>query len=288
MAQAALGAEPVIWRRAADDSRVADLRLDCAQPPPVGGVERPVHFISFHDNGEYQSGCRLLTAGFFATAGGSRIQTAPKAAVDLTATGHLAYASEIGSGELHLDGQTVTLAPGSEVDFQINGSPHFFKLAEGERLSVIAEPLGRVTIGQTGGRRMYTEFDQAGRLENALLSEAVDVGTVLRAPAGSGLSFDVSDTPGKTGGTNREFTLILPELREVTVGGASFWTRQLRFGGDLHVAGLLSLRAFEFTTPEGDLMRVPAGAKVYFSSTGVITRVDVGSPRTPEPGGTSM
>jgi len=266
MAEALEKAPLLLWKT----PRGQVLNLHCAQPPEVNGQKPPVRSIAFHDNGEYAGGCRVVPPTEMSTRAQDVIQVASFSEINLDEEGFLLYAQHA-TGVLTVNQQKVVLDADSEVDFWENAGPHFFRLAKGEVLKVSAGRLGEIAVDR-GARLSYVQFNRAGQLEAGVLNEALTV-SGIEIPAQSLISFEQMEE-SETPSLEREFTALLLTSMPLQVGALNLEVAQIHFDAKNEVSGVVTAKKFEFHSPEGDVIAVPKGSKIYFSQ-GRVVRIDV-------------
>jgi hypothetical protein len=230
-------------------------------------------WISFDPNGNYRSGCEMASIMSFQFKDFSLTVDAGSK-FDLNGNGDLIYSEKVISGRGQMFGQEFRLEPSSEIAFNEDGFPQFFKLAAGESLTVPTERLGELVIQQSD-KFMYTEFNEKDEFESGLIGKPLRIGDVT-VPAGSFLSF-ASLADAQSDSSSRELTVVFPQVQSVCVGELSVDVVQIHMDSSNRIIGVVTGRAFEFHSPEGDTIAVPVNSKIYFSDHGKVIRIDIAS-----------
>ncbi len=239
--------QDILWKRPDGKS----VRFACT-PRYYNGAKGP-RMVSFHENRQYKMGCDTPYGEEFIDAAGSKITVF--ASLEVSDKFELRHAGKIGTTQLKLPSNPVTLLAGTELNYHANGKPRFFTLVHGEVFTAEQGKYGKIKFTQKEGKHVSTTLFENGSVERGILAEAIQHQDLpFQLEAGIGVSFDADLV--LTG-------MIFSSPKEVQAKDYKIlvdrfmWDRQRGFY-NLNVA-----EDFFFVNPENnDFVLVPRGSLV--------------------------
>ncbi len=237
----------ILWKRPNGQT----IRLAC-NPRFLNGVKGP-RVVSFHDNRQYKMGCDTPYGEEFIDAAGSKITVF--ASLEVNEKFELRHAGKIGSTQLNLPSNPVTLLAGTELNYHANGTPRFFTLVHGQTFTSEQGQYGKLKFTQKDGKHTSTMLFENGKVERGVLAETIQHRDLpFQLEAGTGLNFDADLV--LTG-------MIFPTPKEIQAKDYKilvdrfYWDREKGFY-NLNVA-----EDFFFVNPQNnDFILVPRGSLV--------------------------
>lgn len=261
--------KPVTWMR--PDGKV--LTLECGVHPRTPMSPQPRgRVVTFHENGEYKSGCSSYGKHDFQKKN-AFITTQHDALLNLDNQGSLVYTNRVIQSQVIIEGQEVELAAHSEVNFYNGESVDFFTPKEETSLQVTTD-IGTLKLKQNKQNPAYFRFSKDGHLLRAILEQSLQLGKIL-IKEGAGVSFAKDEQ-------SQQYLIdfaVLPDFVQVeTQDQYVLKTKHLRFYPSGNILAALTAKDFMFLNPETqEILYVPAPSQIYLDEAGVIMSIQIGT-----------
>jgi hypothetical protein len=242
------------------------ISLDCGQKRNGLGDLVP-RLVSFHENGEYKSGCQLLTPTSF-PSGSSQVDVS--GSLDLHEDRSLAYAGILNSGKVIINGKESNLLVNTEISFHANGRPNFFTLAKGESFSSQQGVFGEVLFVQSFSRPVSTTLFTDGTVEKGIIGKDLTFAELgITVPAFSGVGFTFVN------GQMRLWLAIFSANQTIPALGFPFVASRVGLHPEYGKYEAVVAETFTFKLPDGLLIDVPPGSIVTLSESREILAIRV-------------
>jgi hypothetical protein len=242
------------------------ISLDCGQKRNGFGDLVP-RLVSFHENGEYKSGCALLAPASFSSAQG---KVNVSGSLDLHSDLSLAYASTLNSGKAVISGKEANLLANTEIAFHSNGAPNFFTLAKGESFRSKQGSFGELLFVQSLSRPVSTTLFADGTVEKGIIGEDLPFAELgITVPALSGTGFTVEN------GQLRLWLAIFSANQMIPALGYPFVASRIGLSQENGKYEAVVAEPFTFKRPDGLLLDVPPGSIVTLSESREILAIRV-------------
>lgn len=229
--------------------------LDCGARPGTIDVPRTARMITFHNNGEYRSGCAAYNGLMFKDALGNEVTVS--GSLDVTPEFKLLYGQKVSEGAVKAGDSLVKLLPGSEAAFYPSGAPRFFTMILGETFSVNQPNYGKLTFRQKEGKSISTSLFENGQIDKGIIAQDLTlIDSTVKIPAGSGIIFSAE--------TNQITDIIFTIPAAIEAQGYSILASSFSVEDSFYA--LVVAKEFKFKNPSNGLMIVvPAGSQVALS-----------------------